>query len=288
MTIGSVDKTLKMLYHMIMKYKAIFCDFDGTLYRDDYTVSEKNITAIKEYIARGGRFVISTGRLFSSILPHLQKFGLVGEVIVSQGAGIYDIASGNKIWDKTFEPDQAIECALFAETFDNVVPMAYIGEDCFASEPSDIVDKFANICRIPINFTHCPMSEYFKKISACPSKVLVLMSEDFAETFVKKGSNKFGDNYYLCRSQKFLVELLKAGVNKGLAVEFLCNRYNIDIDDVICVGDSENDISMIKLAGKGIAVGNAFDDVKAAADCVMQETNDEDAVAAIINRYCYD
>lgn len=283
-----LDKKYQVLYSESMKYKVIFCDFDGTLFRDDYTISEKNMQAISDYIARGGKFVISTGRLFSSILPHLRHLGLVGEVIVAQGAGIFDIESGAQLWNKTFETDQAVECATFAEAFDNVVPMVYIGDDCFASKPCEIVDMFANICKIPIYYTNCLISDYIKENKESPSKVLVLMAEDFAETFVKEGANKFGDNYYLCRSQKFLVELLKAGVNKGLAVEHLSKLYNVNLEEIICIGDSENDISMLKIAGLGIAVGNAFDDVKAAADCVVPQTNDEDAVAEIIGRYCYD
>ena len=56
-----------------MKYKALFTDFDGTLFSDNFTVSEKDIAAIKDYTSRGGKFFISTGRLFNSIYPYLKE-----------------------------------------------------------------------------------------------------------------------------------------------------------------------------------------------------------------------
>lgn len=271
-----------------MKYKAIFCDFDGTLYRDDWTISESNKQAINKYVQRGGRFVISTGRLFASIAPHIKELGLKGEVIVSQGAEIYDIESGKKLLDKTFESNQAVVCAQFAESFDGVAPMMYIGDECFTSRRCEMVDYFAKITNLHIHYTECPISEYIVKHNAKPCKVLVIMKEDFAEQFVALGESKLGEEYYLCRSQKFLVELLKAGINKGAAVEFVCEKHAIDKKDIICVGDSENDMSMIKMAGLGVAVANAFDNVKKVAHVVLEKTNDEDAVAELIQKFCSD
>ncbi len=73
-----------MYYYVTMRYKAIFCDFDGTLYREDHTISPTNKRAIKEFTKAGGKFVVSTGRLFSAIYPKLEELQLDGDVIVYQ------------------------------------------------------------------------------------------------------------------------------------------------------------------------------------------------------------
>ena len=64
-----------------MKYKMIACDFDDTLSDSASFASEKNREAITEYVARGGKFVLSTGRMISAIIPHAKYLGLHGEVI---------------------------------------------------------------------------------------------------------------------------------------------------------------------------------------------------------------
>ncbi|MDE6884633.1 MAG: HAD hydrolase family protein, partial [Clostridia bacterium] len=69
------------------------------------------------------------------------------------------------------------------------------------------------------------------------------------------------------------------------AVKWLCNKYGISTDESIAMGDSENDIEMIKAAGLGIAVGNAMPNVKLAADYIA-DTNDNDAVAKVIYEFC--
>lgn len=271
-----------------MKYKAIFCDFDGTLYSDDYTISNNDRQAIQKYVDDGGRFIISSGRLFSSILPHAKSLGLKDKVIVSQGANIYDMTTQSSIWSKSFEVEQAVEAAKYAEHFNNIVPMAYIDGDCYAKERNQYTDMFADICKIKIMYTGCDLSKYIADNSSPVTKILCIVNESFADEFTANGSKFFGDKFVFCKSQNFLVEIVKADVNKGQAVDFLCKIWNIDKSEIIAIGDSENDISMLQYAGLGIAVANAYPNVKAAADCVLDVDNNHSAVATIIERYCYD
>ena len=86
-------------------------------------------------------------------------------------------------------------------------------------------------------------------------------------------------------NHQLVVEAITKGINKGEAIKWLCNKYGIDISQAIAMGDSENDIEMIKAAGLGIAVGNAMPNVKQSADFVA-DTNDNDAVAQVIYKFC--
>ncbi|MBC8016730.1 MAG: HAD-IIB family hydrolase, partial [Sporomusaceae bacterium] len=88
-------------------------------------------------------------------------------------------------------------------------------------------------------------------------------------------------------SSKYNIEITRKGVSKGKAVEMLAILYNVKREEIITIGDSENDISMIEYAGLGIAMGNASDRVKQAADYVT-DSNDNEGVANGINKFILD
>lgn len=268
-----------------MKYKAIFCDFDGTLYREDHTISQTNKDAITKYIKAGGKFVVSTGRLFSAIYPKLLELGLDGEVIVYQGGGIYDIESKKQIFGKYFERDMAIKALEYVESMgDNFVPLVYINDICHCRFFNEYVNTFVSICNIGYKETIIPLSEYVAKSKDLPVKVLVLMKEDCCDKFSKEGMEKFPSLAFM-RSHTFIVEIITKGINKGEACKWICNKHGIDIKDTIALGDSENDIAMIETAGLGVAMGNAMPSVKKSADFIA-DTNDNDGVAKVIYQFC--
>lgn len=269
-----------------MKYKAIFCDFDGTIYRDDHTISQTNKDAIRKYVEAGGNFVVSTGRLFSAIYPKVVELGLDNEVIVYQGAGIYDIKSKEQIFGQYFNREDAVKALEYIEALgsDDYVPLVYINDICHAQAKHEYVEEFVKICNVPYKTTDIPLSEYVGKCKDKPVKVLALMQGELCEEFITKVGEKF-PNLAFMRSHTCVVEIITKGINKGLAVSWLCERYGISIEESIAMGDSENDIAMITTAGLGVAMGNAMPKVKQAADYIA-DTNDNDGVAKVIYKFC--
>lgn len=268
-----------------MKYKAIFCDFDGTLYREDHTISQTNKRAIKEFTQAGGKFVISTGRLFSAIYPKLEELELDGDVIVYQGGGIFDIKSKKQIFGKFFDKDDTIAILEYVESLgDNYTPMVYLNDTPYCQEFNEAVEIFIGICAVGYEVTHKPLSQFVRESEFLPIKVVILADDEHCKRLVKEGREKF-PQLAIMRSHRLVVEAITKGINKGEAIKWLCNKYGIDASEAIAMGDSENDIEMIKAAGLGIAVGNAMDTVKLAADYVA-DTNDNDAVAQVIYKFC--
>ena len=80
------------------------------------------------------------------------------------------------------------------------------------------------------------------------------------------------------------LEINYKDVSKGNAIKSLLDKYNIKEEELVCIGDNENDISMIKLAGLGIAMGNAISEVKNIADYIT-DTNKRDGVAKAIEKF---
>ena len=116
-------------------------------------------------------------------------------------------------------------------------------------------------------------------------KLIALIEPDKAPQLIDEARQQFGDRVVMCRSNPVIVEFLPVGINKGSAVREVCKMHDWSLDEVIAVGDSENDISMIETAGLGIATANAFDVTKNKADFVSV-SNDEDAIAQIIYKFC--
>lgn len=270
-----------------MKYKAIFSDFDGTLYSDNFEVSQKNIDAIHDYEARGGKFFVATGRLFQAIYPHVSALGLKGEVIVYQGGGIFDIESKKVLWQQTIDNDIAVDCLRKLEGEGKTVEMVYIDDVCYGTKPHAAIDMFCNICKIECVFVGEKLSDYVKRTGARPNKLLAMVDKNDALALAEKYRAAYDKKLALMRSQPFMVEFTAYGLSKGAAVEKVCTMHGLKREEIICVGDADNDIPMIEYAGLGIAVMNAMQTTKDKAD-VIGVSNNHDAIAWIIENYCKD
>ncbi|MDE6614577.1 MAG: HAD-IIB family hydrolase, partial [Clostridia bacterium] len=230
-------------------------------------------------------FIVSTGRLFSAIYPKTVELGLDKEVIVYQGGGIYNIKTKEQIFGQYFKKEDAVKALEYIESMGSeYVPLVYINDICHAKEKNDYVDEFAKICNVSYKTTGIPLSQYVANSKDKPVKALVLMQGELCDSFVAKGNEDF-PNLAFMRSHNFVVEIITKGINKGLAVRWLCEKYGISTDEAIAMGDSENDIAMIETAGLGVAMGNAMPKGKQAADYIA-DTNDNDGVAKVIYKFC--
>lgn len=266
------------------KYKAVFCDFDGTLFREDFKVSEKNIKTISDFISRGGKFFIATGRLFASIKPYALELGLTGEIIVCQGSAIYDIDTGKEIWSASIEQATAVNLLQKLENDGISVPMMYYNDTCYIQKDNEYTSIFSKITGIKLVQTGCYLSEYLKAKNITSIKVLSLMAKKDIDAYRDELIAQFKDITFQ-KSRDTLLEMVRSDVSKGNAVDALCKKYNMSKEDIICIGDADNDISMLEYAGLGVAPSNAMESAKAHAN-IVGLSNDEDCVADIIEKYC--
>ncbi len=268
-----------------INYPLIVSDFDGTLVNKDGTISEKNKKAIAEYVAAGGKFAISTGRMPTGILSRARELGLKGMVSCCQGAIIVNIESEEvvlqgriplettiKICEKMEEMGLHIHVYDFWDYYSNMDDEALkIYEKAVKSNAKVIQDK--------------SLSQFLKETGLCSYKVLAMV-EPKDNTSILETLKK--ENFKDCdvtKSDEFLVEVINQKYSKGTAVEFLSSYYNIPLEKTIAVGDQHNDIPMITRAGLGIAVKNADKLLKEQADYICAYTNEEGAIGAIIEEF---
>ncbi len=268
-----------------INYPLIVSDFDGTLVNADGMITEKNKKAIAEYIAAGGVFALSTGRLPSGILPRATELGLEGLVCCCQGAIILDIQSKEVLLAGRMPLDSAVaacrkmeELGLHIHAYD--LWEFYSNMD---DEPLKLYEKLTKTKGTVVRDK--PLSLFIEEQGLRAHKLLAMVDPKYCDKVLSLLATEEFAGCTLTKSAEFLVEVVQKEYSKGTAVEFLANRYQIPIEKTIAVGDQQNDLPMLEKAGLGIAVKNADEGLKARADLVLNKTNEESAIAEIIEKY---
>ncbi len=271
-----------------IKYPLIVCDYDCTLINDDGSLSEENRRAIDEYIAAGGRFIISTGRMPLGILPQVRGWGLKGLLACGQGAVVLDIESGEALYEggRLSMETTLAACRKMEEM--GVHILAFDLWDYYSNRDDEVLKYYesrAGYKAIPI--TDRRLSDFLLENGIRAYKYLaVVAAEDNARVLAELEAAGLPD-CAIVKSMEFLVDVVGENYSKGSALAFICEHYGIPPADVIAIGDNYNDISMIERAGLGAAVANSEEALKACADYVSPYTYEQSAVAEIINTKAY-
>lgn len=268
-----------------VNYPLIVSDFDGTLVNADGTISEKNKRAIAKYIAAGGRFAISTGRLPSGILSRAQELGLTGKVCCCQGAIILDIQTQEVILEGRMSAESTLtvckkmeELGLHIHVYD--LWDYYVNKD---DEPLKLYEAIVKTKATRI--LDRPLTDFLKEKGIRAYKLLAMIEPENNATLLKTLKAENFEGCTVTKSADFLVEVVNSQYSKGTAVEFLANYYNVPLEKVIAVGDQINDTEMIERAGLGVAVNNADTALKEKANYICKYTNEEGAIAEIIEKF---
>lgn len=256
----------------------ICTDLDGTLFRADKSISRENLDAIEYFKSEGGIFTFITGRVpFTSTAAH-EAIKPNAPIGCLNGGAIYDFAAGDYVWRREFSRD-GLELVEFATK-----RLPHIGAQ---------INTFHNLYFVNEN----EAMALFRKVTGYPNKVCGLWEIDeplakvvFGDTSpdniqelseVLKEHPRYGEYDYI-RSEKTLYEILPKGTSKGDVFPRLCKYLGIDPAHSVAVGDYDNDASMLRAAGVGVAVANATRAALDAADYVTV-SNEEHAIARIIS-----
>lgn len=269
-----------------MNYSLIVTDFDGTLLKSDGTISQRTKDAINRYVAKGGKFAISTGRMPAAILPHIKELGLDGVVSCAQGSIIIDIQTNEILASGTIPNDIAVKVCQSMEKRGLHIHVYDLWEYYSNMNDSYLAYYESLVKTKAILVQNEPISAFIKRKGINPFKILVMLEPEDNERIRLELENEKFQNCEVTRSASWLVEVGNVAYNKGTSVQFLANYYGIPMQQTIAIGDQLNDLAMIETAALGFAVQNADDSLKKFA-IVLPQTNDDDAVAEVIERYGY-
>ncbi|MCF0238074.1 MAG: HAD family hydrolase [Sphaerochaetaceae bacterium] len=264
--------------------KIICCDVDGTLLRNDKSLSEENIKWIQKAVnEKNIRFLIVSGRMPYSLRQMYKKIGIKGPVSCYSGGCLYD-EDDNIISEHRMSLELAqkvIEAGYRAK-----VNMVFFDNQDWYMESRD---NYTYQNKKKAYITECKIgniAELGTKIQ--PNKILTVSEnpEDLKRWENEIRALGLSEKEIVFYPNPNFLEIMPRTFNKGTAIKELSSYYNISISSIMAIGDDYNDIEMLKEAGLGIAMANSVQEAKDVA-YEITASNEEDGVATAIKKYVF-
>jgi len=263
-----------------LRYKLITIDIDDTLLRNDLSISERNIKAIQAAVHKGVKVTLASGRTTQAVAPILDRLGLNLPVITYQGARIVDVKNGTVIYEKELEYHQALPIIRFAEER-NIHCNLYVDDVVYIEKMNQWVQLYKD--RIG-TVTIREVGKLSNFLEGKTTKVIYIDESDRILNIKSQIEKIVDDDVNVFISKPEYLEFTNKHATKGCAVEFLGKYFGIKRKEIISIGDTYNDISMIEYAGLGVCMSNGPKEVQDIADYVTL-SNEEDGVAHVIEKF---
>ena len=263
--------------------KVLVLDIDGTLTNSKKEITENTRNAIWNVMAAGHKVVLASGRPTPGMKRYEKELELAergGYLLSFNGARIVDCESGDILYQRTLPKSAISKLYHFAKEHGAGI-ITYLGDTVISAfEPDEYVVYEAKINDLPIRVEKD--FPYFVDFEV--NKCLMTAPPEKAAEMEKLLQEKYGETLSIYRSEPYFVEIMPQNVDKASSLDKVLPILGVSRENSICCGDGFNDLSMIKYAGLGVAMGNAQEAVKEAADYITA-TNDEDGLVEVIERF---
>lgn len=264
--------------------KLIALDLDGTLLKNDKTVSLENKRALQQAMAKGIYVVLCTGRPIMGIqhLIDFLEFPANNDYVITFNGALVQRATTREILSK--KPHTLADVRYIYDTLmDSDLPMNAIDLQK-VYEPPYPVDSPSQYPVIIKNLTFEHKAWDTFSDEATFNKALCCRPETELDSKLKTVPSEFFERFNTFKSRPELLEIMPKGVDKAFGIRRLCDLLGIEMADVMAIGDEENDIPMLKAVGYSVAMGNATQAVKEIAK-IETLTNEENGVAYAVEKY---
>jgi len=270
-----------------MDIKLIAIDMDGTLLNKNNKLTQRTHDAVKKAQEKGVRVVIATGRVLKSALHYSDELKLNSYVSACNGAIVVD--ETKKIVLR--KPINIIDVKKVMEIGHELgIYFHFYNEDTFFTKTvvQEVIDYY-NPTTSKFQSQDVGIRIYQQSDEVTSIKDLFV----YKFLFIDNNKDKLDKLKLQLRRIKGIdlssswnnnIEVMQKGASKGSSIEFLCKEFGIDKSQVMAIGDNENDLSMIKFAGFGVAMENGEECIKQAAKYITS-SNEEDGVAKVIEKF---
>ncbi|WP_317366974.1 Cof-type HAD-IIB family hydrolase [uncultured Tyzzerella sp.] len=265
-----------------MSYKIIILDLDDTLLLNNGKISEGNKKALKLVQERGIKVVLASGRptfAMRNIADELELNKYGGYIISYNGSRIVDCKTNEVIYEVDLTKKQVEELYRLALKYETFIH-TYNGDEILTCHDNPYTYIESEITGMKIS-----MCENF--VESLPDKcvkVIMLQAPNHLKEVEEMLKPQIKDKMTMNITKPFFLEFMNKETDKSKSIIRLCEKLNINIEDTIAIGDSYNDISMVKIAGLGVAMGNGVEEIKNVANYIT-DTNENDGVAKVIDKY---
>lgn len=273
-----------------MEYKLICIDVDGTLLNSKHNITSRTKEIILQAHKKGIHIVISTGRMYTDAEYYSNLIGVKSPVIASNGAFIKDKENDKVIFKDVLGESLSLELLKKFQKH-NIKPYFctpdkfYYGNLMFKVFylTTTILGTRSNKLDVKYVFSWNQWRKILHQEKDNIVKSEIIYRDPTLISELRKELQGVPE-LEIVDSSRYNIEITRKGVSKGKAVATLATFYALKPTEIIAIGDSENDISMIEYAGLGIAMGNATDHVKGKADYIT-DSNDDEGVANAISKF---
>ena len=258
-------------------------DLDGTLLRRDLEITARTLAAVEGLRQQGMRLVVATGRRYASAVEHAEKLGFGGDdPVVCYGGSMVRRMDGETLLHHTLPKDLGLEVLRWASER-GLHARVFVDGRVITSPNSPAALRFSKRLEEPGIVEVDSPAEWLAGAEEEPTKLVIVDHPDNVPGWLGDAQEAFRGRLFVTRSLPHYVEVGGLEGTKSTALQFLCGRWGIDPERVLAFGDADNDVDMLRFAGRGVAVGPMTPGVREAADEVVPGV-DEDGVAIYVEK----
>lgn len=263
-----------------MNVRLFVTDIDGTLMPEGGRISAKNIKAIHDLEQAGVKVVLATGRMYKAALPIAEQLGLHVPIIAYNGAMIK--SSNGEVLHTQFMNETIAKKVLTFFEQRNWHVQSYSDDELYFPKRDRYVQYYEDMQKVTGNEVGWHgMYEHTQNVA----KLLSISGKsDELSNRMREIKKFFGAQVEVTRSSDLFAEFLAGGCTKAGAVKVIADKFGIDRTEIMAIGDSENDLPMLRSVGRSIAMGNAIPAVK--RSCFYRtDTCENDGFAKAVYEY---
>lgn len=264
--------------------KLVAIDLDGTLLNEKKEITPRNKAALMTAKEQGVKVVICTGRPLPAIHPFLKELNLEepGDYSITFNGGLVQKNDTGEMIEKNVLTFAQVEALIaLAQSLD--LPLDLLAEETVYNVATSEGNQSLYSTMNPL-LTHVPTKLEEVQENLVYNKAVIGFEQTFLDAQIQKIPAEIREAFEVIKSRDMLLEFMPKGVTKAYGLSLLVRDLGLKQSEVMSIGDEENDLSMIEYAGIGVAMANAVDLIKDAAD-IVTASNEEDGVACVVEEY---
>ena len=266
-----------------MNKKLLVLDIDGTLVNSKKEITQATLNALLDIQKKGHRIALASGRPYPGMKQYVEKLQLEqygGYALAFNGGMVVECATGKTMFQKAI-PNRYLKPIYDYAIAHNIGMVTYQDNKVLTGTEFDEYMEF----EARLNFMElCKLDDFCGSIDFDMVKCLLTAPVEYAQAYEKELAELLMPELNIFRSEPFFIEITVKGVDKAQSIQRLLGLLGMQREDCICCGDGFNDLTMVQYGGVGVAMGNAQQVVKDAADYITASC-DEDGLVEVVKHF---